>query len=323
MVNLEKIYFEEPCSIKEEVFKLINRLLSKDNIVLLTSGTTGKPKEICIDSNKILEKNRIGSTDEKWLLTFNPNRWSGVSVISHILKSNCSLYVPKTHEYKDLIECGFKNKTTHISLTPSLFRTILLNDSSDKFKNISFKQITFGGEVAKQSILNTAKKTFPEARITQVYASTETGDICSVSDCLEGIPKYKLEKDNFKFNSKNELIVNGFNTQDVWELDESSSRYYFKGRIKEIINVGGIKISPHKVEESALEEGADFAKAYSIGNPILGSLVCLEYVGNISEKDLKIRLKEKLSKYEMPAKFIKLERIELTEAGKLQRITKE
>lgn len=313
-----KIYFEENCLIKDDVLNLIKKLEHNETLSVFTSGTTGSPKPINKNISTILEHKRKGLETDRWLLTFDPNRWSGISVITHILNSESCLYVPKTLAYKDIISCGYKNNTTHLSITPSLFKTIILNDFEDFFKKISFQQITFGGEVSKQSILTVAKNIFPQARITHVYASTETGDICAISDGLEGIPKEKFK--NFAFNENKELIVKGINTQDIWSLN--GDRYYFEGRIQEIINVGGIKVSPIKVEEAAVCSGAMMAKAYSVKNPILGNLVGLDYVGDITEIELKKNLKTKLSRYELPSKINKVLEIPLTPSGKITRIEK-
>ncbi|MDB4330366.1 AMP-binding protein [bacterium] len=312
-----RVFYEEGSSLKLEVCNVLDKISKKQNLILKTSGTTGTPKSIAKDLEKAIKEKRGGSEEDVWVLTYDPKRWAGVSTITHAIKFNSKLYVPKSLSFVDIIDCAHKNRVTHISTTPSIFRNMLLIDKDKKLSKTPLKQITFGGECATQSVLNLAKNNFPEARVTHIYASTEMGDICAVSDGLEGIPKGKLEKEKFKINDKDELIIEGFNTQDMWKL--KNDRYYFLGREQEIINIGGIKVSPIVVEETALKCGVEFAKSYSIKNPILGNLVGLDYVGDIEKEVLKSKLKDSLSKYEMPSKINKLDSIELTKAGKIKR----
>lgn len=306
------IFFEPKSSLEKVIINLISRIRFGKTISIKTSGTTGIPKII---KKKIDVQCLFQFMDEKWLLCYDPRRWSGISVITHVMKIGAELYVPKTFDPKDTIDCAFNNKVTHISITPSLFKILVMNDHAGKLRTIPLKQLTFGGEAVTQSAINLAQHTFPLCRITHVYASSETGDICAISDGMSGIPSYKFK--DYSFSADQELIVNGHNTGDIWQLN--GERYQFQGRKQEIINVGGVKVSPIFVENEVLKLGLFHAKCYAIRSPITGNLVCIEYMGNISEHDLQNKLKNILTKYEMPAKIIRKYSIEVTEAGKLKR----
>ena len=49
--------------------------------------------------------------------------------------------------------------------------------------------------------------------------------------------------------------------------------------------------------------------------------IVLYYVGDISDRDLALRLKAKLPRYMLPARLIPLERMPLTANGKIDRVT--
>jgi len=312
------LIFEErsESELKNQVKKVFNAVIHNEPYVIRTSGTTGTPKKISSDLKKALEKKKPGKHNEKWLLTYGPERWAGISVILHVIKSKASLYIPKSLEFKEIIETGIKYQTTHVSMTPSMFRSLMLSDSEQKLDNIPFSQVTFGGEAATQSVLDLAAKIWPKSRISHVYASTEFGDISAVSDGLEGFPSYKFDK--YSFTQDNELLVNGLNTGDIWE--KKNERYYFVGRKEEIINVGGNKVSPLKIEEFAISKGAKFARAFGIKSPIMGSLVGLEYVGDIDEKNLMIEYRKIFSKFECPVSIKRIDDVVLTNAGKTRRL---
>ena len=296
-----------------------NNLCSESKITLSTSGTTGKPKIIEKSIAEAFEKKQPGKADEIWLLTFAPFRWAGLSVMVHVLKSNCHLVVPNSLSPEDLLKAALEQKVSHISLTPSYFRKLQLSLGNDKLGLLMLKQVTFGGEVASQSVLDNAKGIWPEARISHVYASTEFGDICSVSDGYVGIPKLKFSSKRFEFSEDGELFIDEKPTGDYWE--DRNGRYHFLGRREEIINVGGLKVSPIEVESVAIGlNGVVQARAYPIKSPILGEVVGLEYEGSVSELELKNFLRSKLPKIAWPVTVKQVEHIRITAAGKIDRI---
>lgn len=261
----------------------------------------------------MISKKGNGLIEDKWLLTYNPARWAGLSVILHCIKNNSQLIVPN-----DLSIENIANKfpeATHVSLTPSLFRKLLITNY-DKLKNSNIKQITFGGEWANQKILNEAKSLWPTAKITHVYATTEIGDVCAVSDGLEGYPINKF-KVPIKIKDS-DLIIKGKSTGDLWE--ERDERIYFKGRTTEVINVGGAKITQSEVESKTFEiKEIKECKAYRIQNALLGEVVGLDYVGDVEPPEVKKRLSTLLPKFAVPLKINKVQKISLTAAGKIKR----
>lgn len=284
-------------------------------VVIRTSGTTGTPKSIEANLVAALERKRPGLPSERWLLTYSAQRWAGISVILHVIKSACTLCVPRSLSFDDLLASAVTLAPTCLSCTPSMFRNLVRHDEGGLLPKVPIAQMTFGGEAATQSVLDLARSVWPLARVSHVYASTELGDICSVSDGREGVPAQKFG--GFTLTAEGELVVRGVKTGDFWEL--RCDRFYFLGRHEEIINVGGNKVSPLVVEEVAISRGALAAKAYGVTSPLMGALVALDYVGGPTEGDLACAFRECLPKYACPARLRRVERIELTEAGKTRR----
>ena len=286
--------------------KKISKNSSQNVIGLLTSGTTGKPK---IVKNKLKIKRKKLVNKFKWLLTYSPFRWAGISVICHTIINDLEIIIPKSINPPDILRKI--HLASAISLTPSFFKKMLLfTNEKKKFNNI--KQITFGGEYANQPTIDLAKKIFPNARLTSIYAISEIGDVCTSSDGKEGFDKKKFKK--FKF-LRNELIINGKKTNDLWKLKKN--RYIFFGRKNDIINIGGNTISLQliKNELNKITEIKLF-KLKSLSNPILGNIIELEYVGRISQKSIEKKLLKKLPKYAVPMVFKKLKNIKLNSNNK-------
>jgi len=284
---------------------------------LMTSGTTGAPKRIPNDLRSSFGKKRGGVQDERWLLCYSPSRWAGVSVVLHALKAGCTLCVPRSTAFPDLLSGMQELSPTHLSCTPSLFRNIVRMDELGALASTPLKQVTFGGEAATQSVLDLASSIWPSARVSHVYASTEHGDVCAVSDGLAGVPQEKFSR--FRFTDDGELIIGGVATGDLWEL--SGGRYLFRGRREEMINVGGNKVSPLVVEEFALRQGADCARAFGVSTALMGSLVALEYCGGPDERALALLYRAAFPKFACPASLKKVNQIAMTNAGKTKRIS--
>jgi acyl-CoA synthetase (AMP-forming)/AMP-acid ligase II len=311
-----RLVSEFPGPLAESVLAVIDAARTGRAFPLVTSGATGAPKTLERDLAAALARKAPGKPTEKWLLTYSPKRWAGVSLILHALKVGGTLCVPRSLAPEDILESARAYGVTHISLTPSMFRSLLITDKAAVLPAVPIEQVTFGGEAATQSVLDLARRTWSGARVTHVYASTELGDIWSVSDGLEGVPAHKVER--FTLTEGGELVVHGHRTGDIWE--KRGARYYFVGRMQELINVGGNKVSPLAVEEFAIRCGARFARAFAIPSALLGSVVGLEYVGDVDAAALARSFREELPRFMCPAQITRAEEISLSAAGKNRRL---
>jgi acyl-CoA synthetase (AMP-forming)/AMP-acid ligase II len=284
-------------------------------LTLYTSGTTGQPKASTKNVAALFERKRgRGGPTERWLLTYHPFRWAGISLITHVLRWGSQLVVPRSLELEEILKAA--PRATHMSLTPSMFRKMMLAASETELSALPFEQLTFGGEAATQPVLDAARRLWPKARITHTYASTELGDICSVSDGLAGVPRAKFA--DFGFGPEGELLIEGRSTGDVWKLE--GDRYQFVGRVEEVANVGGAKVYLASVDKTALEvAGVRQARAFAVPSALLGQMIALQYVGEIEPAELKKALRDRLPKISCPASVERVEAIELTQAGKVKR----
>lgn len=66
-----------------------------------------------------------------------------------------------------------------------------------------------------------------------------------------------------------------FRTGDLFEIDTSGRYYQFVGRLKQLINRGGVKIAPDEID-AVLAEHPDVAEAAAVGYPdeVLGERIC-------------------------------------------------
>lgn len=120
-------------------------------------------------------------------------------------------------------------------------------------------------------------------------------------------------------------FTNGwFRTGDLGHLD-AEGYLFLKGRIKEIINRGGEKISPREVDEvlldhPAVEQVVTFAAPHTLLGEDVAAAVVLKPGQTVSEQVLKEFVAEKLADYKVPRVVLFLDEIPKGPTGKRQRI---
>jgi acyl-CoA synthetase (AMP-forming)/AMP-acid ligase II len=149
-------------------------------------------------------------------------------------------------------------------------------------------------------------------------AAGGTGEIC-----IRG-PNVTPGYENNPEANKQAFTDGWFRTGDQGYLDEEGY-LYITGRLKEIINRGGEKISPREVDEILLDHpGVQQVVTFALPHPRLGEEVAAAVVlreGNkVDEKELRQFALERLADFKVPSKIVFLEEIPKGPTGKLQRI---
>jgi oxalate---CoA ligase len=124
--------------------------------------------------------------------------------------------------------------------------------------------------------------------------------------------------------SEQSFFSGWFRTGDVGSIDRDGY-VFIKGRIKEIINRGGMKISPYEIEEVLLEHpNVAEAVAFAIPETRLGEQVAAAIVLKRPSGDAATELREftlrELSDFKVPRRLVFLDEIPKGPTGKLQRV---
>jgi amino acid adenylation domain-containing protein len=151
-----------------------------------------------------------------------------------------------------------------------------------------------------------------------VLSAGETGEIvirgASVTAGYENNPKA----------NESAFTQGWFRTGDQGYLD-SDGYLFIKGRIKELINRGGEKISPREVDEVLLNHPAVAqAVTFALPHPQLGedvgAAVVLRENSSVTEREIQEFAAAQLADFKVPRRVIFLEEIPKGPTGKLQRI---
>lgn len=311
---------------------------------LATSGTTDTPKWIGhgIDglTRSIKHSERLSVL--VWGLMYQPFRFAGLQVVLQGLLSASKVVDVSSGDITERIQRLQQGGVTAISATPTLWRQLLL---SGQLRNLPLVQLTLGGEIADQGVLDALAELFPHARIRHIYASTEAGVGFAVSDGQAGFPKAWLKQgyENicFKVDQRQHLWIkpailpqsgvtsrideDGYlDSEDLAELQ--GDRVLFLGRASGAINVGGNKVHPQQVEQVLLTLPEVMqARVYGKSSSVTGQLVAAEIVaapgaqtGALKKKILQ-HCMAILQRHQIPARIEFVEQIHSNSAGKISR----
>ena len=320
-----------------ELSKVINSFSFSSQIVMFSSGTTGKNKKIVCNWGQIT---RNISQDKKysnnvWALAYNLNHYAGLQVmLQAFLNYNLLVNISDT-KIENISSIFKKYKITNISATPTFYRKIFMQFSR---KNKYLKRISVGGEISDKSIFLNLKKFFPCAKILNIYASTEAGTILATNNELFSIPvklkalmkirnnKIFIHKSILAKNINNLSYKNWYDTKDQIRL-VSKKKFIFIGRETTSINMGGYKVNPEEVENILNKHSLIFdSKIYSRKNSFLGNVLLADIVldkKNYKKKDIKktilVYLKKKLLRWKVPINIYIVNQIDRTSSGKIKR----
>ncbi len=332
-VNVAEIIMPSSFNSMDEVVTAVQG--SKSEITIFTSGTTGQPKNVMHSIQTLTRSVRMGDKykGQIWAYAYNPTHMAGLQVFFQAFENQNTL-VNVFNQTREYIYQQIQDKgITHISATPTFFRLLLPFEQAYG----SVVRVTLGGEKSDQHLYDSIAKIFPNAKINNVYASTEAGSLFAAKgDCFQ-IPE--TIKDRFKVVD-NELLIHKsllgssdnfkftddyYHSGDLIEwVDETQGLFRFKGRNNELINVGGYKVNPGEVEVAIISiEGVRQAMVYGKANSILGNVLCADVVleagVELTELDIKKVLGTQLQDFKVPRRIKFVGEISLTRTGKMKR----
>jgi acyl-CoA synthetase (AMP-forming)/AMP-acid ligase II len=270
-------------------------------LLVLTTGTTGEPRGVRHDWGRILRavSGVTPAPEPRWLLAYGLHQFGGLQVLIRVAAAGATLVAPVPRRPRQGLDAMRRHHVTAASATPTFWRFLLAEMRADGGQVPDLRQITLGGEAVPEPLLAELERSFPEARVTQIYAANEFGPASSVRDRDIGLPASMLDAgDDVDVTFKivdGELWVRsrvgmlGYWGEDPIDADEwrptgdlvdlEGDRVLFRGRTTDVINVGGVKVHPLPVEERvASVPGVVLARVFGRPNKLTGAIVAVEVV---------------------------------------------
>lgn len=315
----------------------INQGKKNWELSLFTSGTTGKPKKISHKWDNLVRavKTNSNHTKDIWAFAYNPTHFAGLQVLFQaMLNKNTMVYIFESPPNKigDIIK---KYAINRISATPTFYRKFFFTKPKPVME---IQSATLGGEKSDENFIEQMKNVFPNAKINNIYASTECGNIL-----LSKGSNFYIDKelnDKVKISNESELLIHKsmvglsneieidgdwYATGDLVEVVDKN-RFKISGRKSDVVNVAGYNVNVLEVENliriiNGIKDVCVWSRKNKITDNILVADVIIEE--DKSEDDIRNLIKEELKKriqqWKIPQIIYFVDSLKETKSGKLVR----
>jgi long-chain acyl-CoA synthetase len=260
-------------------------------LVVFTSGSTGESKGAVLSVGALLRKFRTSRRGYRTLVFLQLDHIGGINTLLHILTQGGAAATIDERSPEAVCAAIEVHRIELLPTTPTFLNMLLISEAYKHHDLSSLKLITYGTEPMPASTLAQLRQALPAVRLKQTYGLTEIGILPTQSrdssslwmrlggDGLE----YKIVDDILWLRCDSAMLgyLNApapfdpegwFNTEDMVETNGEYIRIL--GRRGEVVNVGGAKVYPTKVESVLLElSNVEDVTVHGRQNPVTGAIV--------------------------------------------------
>lgn len=310
-------------------------LNNQQTFILQTSGSTGIPKKIEVQRAQLVSSatatlKALGlQASDHALICLSTQYIAGIMMLVRCLEGNLKITAVEPAR-NPLAAIPSQEQFDFAALVPYQAETICTEMQANALKRI--KKIIIGGAPVSAKLMETMREA--ESSIYQTYGMTETLSHIALQKIstadrdlsFKALPGVKLSLDKrnclvIETNYLPEAIV----TNDIVEMLDVNS-FLWLGRADNVINSGGIKLYPEKIEKTVAPVFTSIAmnKLFFISglpDAKLGTQVGLiiESKDKIDEAALLQELRKQLPKHEVPKMIKYVAAFEMTPTGKINR----
>ncbi|KAF2840817.1 acetyl-CoA synthetase-like protein [Patellaria atrata CBS 101060] len=333
-------------------------------LVLHTSGTTGRPKAVPLTHlnlattmKNIQNTYQLGPSDRTLLVMPLFHVHGLLAGFLAPLASRGSVIVPPKFSAGDFWDNFITHKANWYTAVPTIHQILLKNPPPNPKPKIRF--IRSCSSPLSPKTFHELEKTF-DAPVLEAYAMTEAAHQMTSNPLPpgkrqpgsvgigQGVEVRILDQDGKEVSqgSEGEICIRGMNVTKGYlnnpEANKSSftKEGFFRtgdqgkkdkdgyviitGRIKELINKGGEKISPIELDNvvaqnPAVSEAVSFAIEDELYGQDVGIAVVLKDGKKLEAEELKKWMSDKVAKFKLPKKVFFTDVMPKTATGKIQR----
>ncbi|GAA95375.1 hypothetical protein E5Q_02029 [Mixia osmundae IAM 14324] len=331
-------------------------------LILHTSGTTGRPKAVPLTHRNLLTT--MSNIKRTYALT-EADRSYLVMPLFHVhgllagflapIYAGASAVVPPKFSaatfWPELIE----SKCTYYTAVPTIHQILLKTKLPDNLPKLRF--IRSCSSALSPTTFHAIEETFG-APVLEAYAMTEAAhqmtsnplppgkrqpgsvgvgqgvairtlndhgmDVPEGEVCIKGLNVTTGYINNEKANKESFTADGFFRTGDRGRLD-SEGYLFLTGRIKELINRGGEKLSPLEIDAALLAvDGVAEAVAFGVPDEKYGETVWAALVlkdgSKLDAKSIQTAAAGKISKFKVPERIFLVDAIPKAATGKISRL---
>ena len=328
---------------------------SPDQVLInTTSGTTSIPKIVPVFKDQYIAglTNRIRAYEydenERILIVTKPHRSQTINAVVLALYIGGSAVIMKTLKPNIFLETLKKHRITSMTAPPAYLFSVseYMKDVNQSVDQDHLRFIRASGAPMPEKTRMELERAFG-TRVIFSYGMTETKNIASTykepkghrqgsAGTLTGLElrsrggEIQVRGNSVFRGYENRDIDNGeyfdegwFRTGDLGHIDDDGY-VFITGRIKEMINRGGEKVSPYEVEEAIMKhpdilQTCVFPYPNTYGSENVAAVVVMDRGRTIDLKELRNFLEGYISTYKIPTLLYTVDEITVGSEGKVKR----
>ncbi|MCP3667945.1 MAG: AMP-binding protein [Gammaproteobacteria bacterium] len=323
--------------------------IDSPQLVIATSGTSGKPRGVMLSAGALAASARSGServglvAGDCWLNPLPLYHIGGLSILLRTLHAGAAMVLQERFDPQSVWKVLREGTITHISLVPVMLARLL--DYTDEAPPSSLRVALIGGDQLALELADRAHAagwplcvSYGMSEMSSQVATDcrpEAGRIAGrVGAPLAGV-EISLEKDSGRIRLRGEGLMLGYlnpgftpglglddgwlETGDLGKLD-SEGNLTVVGRADEVLISGGLNIHPLEVEQMIqVCPGVDATGVSGQADPVWGDRLVVLYTGTISEEALEVWCREQMPDSMRPRRFCRVPSLPINNMGKLER----
>lgn len=350
--------------VHDEIFNAISNEVEscefgKDIVdILYTTGTTGKSKGVMLSETALVScaDNFIAdlhfSPDLLFIISGPLNHIASLFKIHPVLTVGGTVCIldglKDMNAFFDVFDLPFKKFATF--MVPASLR-LIMQFSYERLCSLADKIdfIETGAAPITQHDMEQLSRALPHSRLYNTLGGTEIGAVCTYNfndgRYMEGCIGRPMKNSTVEVTPEGNIIVSGLTIMSGYVADKENTDkvlkdgkiygsdlgyvdeeglIHLKGRMGDVINVGGFKVDPAEVENAAsshesVKDCICIAGTHPVIGTVLKLLVVLAEGKELDKRSLALHIKSKLEPHKVPTYYESVESIQRTYNGKLDR----
>ena len=329
--------------------------------ILYTSGTTGKPKGACLSHGNVISNmhsfnHNCGVRPDDRLLLFLPlfHCFGQNAILNNGLNACATLVMHREFHPVTIVRSIIEDQVTMFFGVPTTFIPIYKQAAASDLSSVRYyfsaaaplpREIARKWQEKYQRVINEGyglTETSPFAsynhlhwyKIGSIGALIENVEM-RVVDVETGVEVPTGESGEIVIRGPNVMlgywnrpeatekaIRNGwFHTGDIGRVDQDGY-FYIVDRLKDMINVGGLKVYPIEVENAIYQHPAvEDVAVYGVSDPLMGERSCANIVRKAGheadEAEIRAFCRQQLADYKIPSDIRFVDSIPKSPTGKI------
>lgn len=342
------------------VYDEVNGCQFSEDIVdiLYTTGTTGKSKGVMLSETALVSCSDnfisdLGFSGELLFIISGPlNHIASLFKMHPTLTAGGAVCIldglKDMNAFFDVFELPFSKFATF--MVPASLR-LIMQFSYERLCTLA-DRIDFvetGAAPITHQDMELLSKALPHSRLYNTLGGTEIGAVCTYNfndgRYMEGCIGRPMKNSTVEVTPEGNIIVSGKTIMSGYVADEESTAkvlrdgkiygsdlgyvdeeglIHLKGRLGDVINVGGFKVDPMEVENAAAShESVKECICVSATHPVIGTVLKLIVVPadghDMDKRALARHIKAKLEPHKVPTYYESADSLKRTYNGKLDR----